>query len=173
MSSFEINKICAAVLLALLGAMSAILISEILIHPVKLDQNAYVIEVEDATAGPESGAEKALEPIGPLMAAANVQAGQDLAKKLCAQCHTFEKGGANKTGPNLFGVLGGGFAHMANFAYSRVFQEKQGKENWDEEKMNQYLHKPRDYMKGTKMAFAGIKKAEDRANVIAYLKSLM
>lgn len=171
MSSFEINKILAAILISLLGAMSTILIGGMLVNPAPLEKNTYIIEVDDTSTTQTGPSEKALDPITPLLGSASIEEGQKLTKKLCSQCHTFEKGGAHKTGPNLFGILNGTFAHIADFAYSRVFKDKQGKENWDVEKMNLYLYKPRDYMKGTKMAFAGIKKAEDRAHVIAYLKS--
>lgn len=176
MNSFEFNKIAAAVLVALLIAFVTNMIGESLIHPKMLEKNVFIVEgVEDSAAGGGSAAsaeEEKVEPIAPLLAKADVAAGEKLAIKLCGQCHSFKSGEAHKTGPNLFGIVGGAFAHAADYAYSAAFKEKQGKENWDAEKLNLYLHKPRGYIKGTKMAFAGIKKAEDRAAVIAYLSSL-
>lgn len=173
MDSFEFNKIAAAGLVALLIAFMASLVGEELVHSEKLEKNVFVVEgVEEATAGPASAEEEKIEPITPLLAKADAAAGEKLVNKLCGQCHTFKSGEGHKTGPNLFGIASATFGHAADYAYSSVFKEKQGKENWDVEKLSTYLHKPRAFMKGTKMAFAGIKKAEDRANVIAYLNSL-
>lgn len=172
MSSFEINKICAAVLVALLTAMASVLLGEGIVHTQKLKKNVYIIEVSEAPSS-AGAADKPIDPVGPLLVHADKAAGEALVKKLCTQCHSFEKGGPNKTGPNLFGIIGLPFAHKDDFSYSRAFREKHETEKWDEEKLNQYLVKPAAYMKGTKMAFAGIKKPEDRANVIAFLKSLV
>ena len=173
MNSLEINKIFAALLMALLLALISDLIGKFFVDPHHLEKNSFVIDVADADASTSSsGTEEALPDITPLLAKASVENGEKLAIKLCAQCHTFKQGEGNKTGPNLFGIVGNTFAHMANFAYSRVFQEKHEKEKWDAEKLNLYIHKPRALMPGTKMAFAGIKKAEERADVIAYLESL-
>lgn len=173
MNSLEINKIFAALLVALLLALLSDLISKVFVDPKSLEKNSFVIEVTDAEpAASSSGADEALPEIAPLLAKASAENGEKLAIKLCSQCHTFKQGESNKTGPNLFGIVGNTFAHMAGFAYSRIFQEKHEKEKWDEEKLNTYLHKPRALMPGTKMAFAGIKKAEERADVIAYLGSL-
>ncbi len=173
MNSFEFNKIFAVLLVALLVMMVANLVSEGIIHPAALEKNIFVIDVPDTPlAGAALLAEEKLEPIEPLLVKANIQNGEKLSNKLCSQCHTFKPGEKAKTGPNLFGIVGSTFAHMAEFAYSRVFQEKHGKDTWDEEKLSQYLHRPRSLMPGTKMAFAGIRKVEERADVIAYLKSL-
>ncbi len=173
MNSFEFNKIFAALLVALLVAMIANLVGEEAVHPAKIAKNVFIIDVAEAPV--ESGGEvkeEKVPPIGPFLAKASVANGEKLVNKLCGQCHTFKAGEPAKVGPNLFGIVGNTFAHMASFAYSRVFQEKHGKDTWDEEKLNIYLHKPRALMPGTKMAFAGIKKIQDRADVIAYLKSL-
>ena len=173
MDSFEFNKIVAALLIALLVAFIANLVGEDLVHTDPLKKNVFIVEgVEEAASGPASPQEEKIEPITPLLAKASAADGEKLANKLCGQCHTFKSGEGHKTGPNLFGIASASFAHAADYAYSSVFKEKQGKETWDAEKLNVYLQKPRAWMKGTRMAFAGIKKAEDRANVIAFLESL-
>ena len=174
MDSFEWNKIFGAVLVALLIAMVVTLVGDGLISPKMLDKNVFVIDVvEDGpTAGAGASDDDKVDPIAPLLVKADAGNGEKLATKLCGQCHTFKQGEPHKTGPNLFGILGNSFAHAADYAYSTVFKDKQGKDKWDEEKLNIFIHKPRASMKGTKMAFAGIRKAEERADVIKYLSTL-
>ena len=104
-----------------------------------------------------------------MLAGANIENGKNVAKK-CLQCHTFEKGGLNKIGPNLYGVLGKKFAHMAGFAYSTALSKMQG--TWTFEELNKMIYKPGKFVSGTKMAFAGLKEAKDRADVIAYINSM-
>jgi cytochrome c len=169
MDSFEFNKIAASVLVALLIAMVGSVLSEHLIHSKKLEKPVLVVEgIETASS---SGAEKEgpLKPIGGLLASASVERGQTVSKK-CSQCHTFEKGQPNRIGPNLWGIIGAKIAHAADFAYSTGFKEKGGQ--WDYEKLNQYLHKPRNFIKDTKMSFVGLQSDQDRADVIAYLRTL-
>jgi len=110
------------------------------------------------------------QPIEQYLAKADPAKGQQTAK-VCLQCHTFDKGGANKIGPNLFGVLEENIASVAGYQFSSVLAAHKG-DKWDPEKLNVWLFKPQDFAKGTKMTFAGLPKAEDRANVIAYLQSL-
>ncbi len=100
---------------------------------------------------------------------ASVEKGEIVAKK-CIQCHTFTQGGTNGTGPNLFGIIGAKFAHKDDYPYSTAFKGKQG--TWDDEEINKYIHKPREYVPGTKMSFAGIKDDKERADLIAYLNTL-
>jgi cytochrome c len=170
MDSFEFNKIAAGILISLLVAMVGSLISETLVHPHKLEKNVFIVEgVEASSAQGDSAKDEPLKPIGPMLASANIENGKVIAKK-CIQCHTFEKDGANKTGPNLWGVVGNKIAHMASYAYSSGFKAKDGK--WDYETLNQYLHKPRTFIPGTKMSFAGLANEQERADVIAYMRSL-
>jgi cytochrome c len=171
MDSFEYNKITASILVALLMGMAGSLLSDYLVHPQKLEKPAFVVEgVEDAPKpggkGPE---EETLKPITPLLVSASAERGQVIAKK-CTQCHTFEKGAPNRTGPNLWGIIGAKVAHLADFAYSSGFKEKGG--TWDYEKLNILLHKPRAFVQGTKMSFVGLKNDQERADVIAYLNTL-
>ena len=171
MDSFEFNKITASVLVALLIGMTGSLLSEYLVHPQKLEKPAFVVEgVEDTLKpGGKSQEEDTLKPITPLLASASVERGQAIAKK-CTQCHTFEKGGSNRTGPNLWGIIGAKVAHLADFAYSSGFKEKGG--TWDYENLNILLHKPRAFVSATKMSFVGLKNDQERADIIAYLNTL-
>lgn len=168
MDSFEFNKIAASVLVALLVVMIGSLVSESLVHSQKLQNNILGI-VAGTSTGDAATEKKALGPITPLLVSADITKGKEIAKK-CTQCHTFEENGAQKIGPNLWGIVGNKIAHVADFAYSAVFKAKEGK--WDVEELNKFIYKPRDYAPGTKMSFAGISDDKDRANLIAYLNTL-
>ena len=103
------------------------------------------------------------------LAGAAVQAGAKSAR-ICKACHNFEEGGAAKIGPPLWGVVGRDIASVEDFKYSEALTEKEG--DWSYENLDAFLTQPKEWAPGTKMAFAGIKKPEDRANVILYLRSL-
>jgi cytochrome c len=169
--SFEFNKITASFLIALLIGMIGSLISDHLVHPTKLETPVLVVEGIETVSKPDghSTGEEPLKPITPLLVSASVERGQMIAKK-CTQCHTFEKGAPNRTGPNLWGIIGAKVAHVADFAYSSGFKDKGG--NWDNEKLNILLHKPRAFVAATKMSFVGLKDPQERADVIAYLHTL-
>ena len=136
------------------------------------EQETKITAIKDLngiTAGdlPDLTAEKEVD-IAQMIKNADINKGARIFKK-CMACHTAVKGAGNKTGPNLFGVVGRKRASIADFSYSDAMKNKGG--TWDYESINQFITSPRDYVKGTKMAFAGLKKAEDRANVIAYLEA--
>lgn len=173
MSSFEINKIVAAVLLALIVAWVSGLLASKLIETKMPAKNAVAVATAPAQQPAQpAGGEQAggPEPIQPLLASASVDAGKDVVKK-CAACHTFEKGGPNRVGPNLWGVVGDEVAHdRGNFAFSDALKKKDG--TWTIDALNEWLWKPQAFAKGTKMTFVGLPKAKDRADVIAYLNSL-
>lgn len=172
MSSFEWNKIIGAVLVALLAIKTFDILGNGLVHPTALEQNVYVVagvaEAAPTTAAAQA-APAAPEPIGPLLAAANVDAGKKAANK-CAACHTFDKGGANKVGPNLWGVVGADKGHVDGYAYSTAMQKAEG--NWDYETLSAFLASPKAVVPGTKMAFAGVSRTSERAEIIAFLRSL-
>ncbi len=168
----EANKIFGAALLALLIAMLSGFIAEVLVHPQPLEKSVYIIPVPESGAKPASGvasSDGGPAAIGPLLAKADAAAGQ-AAAKVCASCHSFNKGEPNKVGPNLYGVIGGPKAHIPGFAYSDAIAKKGG--SWGYEEINHFLSDPKSYAPGTKMTFAGVKKDQERANIIAYLRSL-
>lgn len=168
MDSFEFNKIFAALLVAGITAMLAGFIAEQLMHPHELEKNAVEIDagiIGSAVAATAEGP----EPIAALLASADIERGQKLSKA-CAACHSFDKGGVNKVGPNLWDVVGGKKGHMNDFAYSDALLAHGGLWSFDE--LNHFLWKPKKLIDGTKMNFIGIKKPEDRAALIAWLTSL-
>jgi cytochrome c len=170
----EFNKIFAALLVAGILAMVSGIVAEAMVEPHKLAQPAYPIEgVELASAGAGAGAAggaaATAEPIDGLLAAADLANGEKQAGQ-CKSCHTFDKGGPNRVGPNLWGVVGNHHAHAEGFAYSSPMAGMKDKP-WDFEALNAFLFKPAGAVPGTKMGFAGVKKTKDRADLIAWLRT--
>jgi cytochrome c len=172
MSSFEWNKIIASVLTALIIAMVSGILANQLVRPKELEKPVFVVQGEQTAAAPaeQQPAAATLEPIGPLLAKADPKKGEQLAK-VCQTCHTFNKGEPNKIGPNLWDVTEEQIASVPGYQFSAAL-EKDKNEKWDPEKLNQWLANPQSFAKGTKMTFAGFPKAQDRADVIAYLNTL-
>jgi cytochrome c len=172
MDSMEVNKVVAAVLTAGLTFGLAGVIGRLVVHPERLHESAIQIgEPQGGQAAQAAApAAPALEPIGPLLANANPQNGQALAQRLCASCHTFNEGGRSGVGPNLYGVVGAAHGHVQAFNYSAAIKGKEGP--WTYEDLNAWLANPRAYAPGNRMAFAGISNAQQRADVIAYLRSV-
>ncbi len=175
MSSFDVNKILMAFLGTVFILFSLALISDTIYHAKAPEVPGYVIQVAENNAGEVSGQEEAgpaYDPVEPLLASADLAAGEDIFKR-CASCHTWEKGGANKVGPNLWDIVGAPIgSHVPEFKYSSALVEygADGK-TWTFEELNGFFWKPKTHIKGTAMGFAGLKDVEDRANVIAWLRS--
>jgi cytochrome c len=173
MSSFEWNKIIASVLTAMIVAMVSGILASQLVRPKHLEQPVYLPPGAEAGAAAASAAVAGKEAAGPEpldMAKADPAKGQQVAK-VCLQCHTFDKGGANKIGPNLYGIMEENIAAVPGYQFSPALAAHKG-EKWDPEKLNVWLFKPQQFAKGTKMTFPGLPKAPDRADVVAYLNSL-
>ncbi len=174
MSSFEWNKVIASVLTAMILAMATGILASQIVRPKPLEKAVYLppgAEAGAAAAAPAgAGAPAGPEPIEPLLAKADAAKGQALSKP-CLQCHTFEKGGANKIGPNLFGVMEENIANVKGYQFSQALAAHKG-EKWDPDKLNVWLYKPQAFAQGTKMSFPGLPKVQDRADVVVYLQSL-
>jgi len=172
MDSFEINKIIAAILLTALIIIGIGKFTDILFHVEKPKESAYKIEgLEMAATQTSSNSETKVEEkinIKELLALGDAAHGEKVFKK-CSACHMIVSGGKNMIGPNLWGVIGRTAGSVSDYKYSKAMVAY-GKE-WTFEEMNSYLIKPQAYIKGTKMAFAGLRKEKDRASVILYMNS--
>jgi cytochrome c len=169
MDSFEINKIVAAILLVALLLIGIGKLSNVIFYVEKPKTPSYSVEIEQATvASTESTVETTNEKIdlSALMAMGDLTTGEKVFKK-CAACHSIVKGGKNNIGPALYNVVGRKIGSVNDYKYSKALSEY-GKE-WTFEELNGYLIKPAKWIKGTKMAFAGLRKEKDRASVILYL----
>ena len=168
MDSFEINKIVAAVLLVALLVIGIGKLSNVIFYVEKPEKPGYAVEVQQASTSTTAAAtaEDKTVDIAALMALGDVNAGEKIFKK-CAACHSINQGGANKIGPALYNVVGRKIGGVADYKYSKAFVEY-GKE-WNFEELNGFLTKPSKWIKGTKMAFAGLRKEVDRASIIKYL----
>jgi cytochrome c len=171
MSTFELNKVAAGVILGALLFMVTGTLGHMLVAPKPLQENAYKVEItEEATATAAAPEEfQWPDPIEPLLASADASAGEALVRR-CTACHTLEKGGANRVGPNLFDIVNADKAHIDGFAYSTAMAEAEG--TWTYENLSRFLFSPKDYTPGTKMNFAGLRRDADRANLIVYLRTL-
>lgn len=168
MGGMEFNKIFAAVLVAGIVAMLGGFVARQLVHPHTLEKDAFPIEVVEGAGGGGPAAAAGPEPVLALLAAADAAKGEKIAKA-CAACHTFTKGGPNGIGPNLWGTVNGPKDHVQGYAYSGELL-KVGGTTWTYAELNKFLYKPKAYAPGTKMGFAGLKKAEDRAALLAWLR---
>ena len=170
MDSFEINKIIASILLVALLIIGISKISNIIFKVDKLDSSAYKVELPDDGAKQisEENTMKADDKvdISALMALGDIAHGEKVFKK-CSACHSIEAGGGNKIGPALYNVVGRKIAAVEDYKYSKALVEY--KKNWSIEELNGFLIKPQKWIKGTKMAYAGLRKEKDRASVILYL----
>jgi cytochrome c len=173
MDSFELNKLAGAFLGAVFFLMTLGLATDALFAEHSVETPGFAIAAAEGggEAEAEAPAEAELAPIAPLLASADLAAGETVFKK-CASCHTWEEGGANKTGPNLWNIVNRPAGSIADFNYSGAMKEyaAQGKV-WDYEALNRFLHAPKKYIAGTSMGFAGLKKDQDVANLIAWMRT--
>ena len=169
MDSFEINKIVAAVLLVALLVIGIGKLSDIIFYVDKPKTPAYVVEVEQASVNTKQSTSDTTEEkidITALMAMGDIATGEKIFKK-CAACHSIVKGGKNNIGPALYNVVGRQVGAVNGYKYSKALSGYN--KEWTIEELNGYLIKPAKWIKGTKMAFAGLRKEKDRASVIKYL----
>ena len=170
MDSFEFNKIFAAILIAAITAMLGGFIAEQLMHPHDLKTNAVEIDGEPVVAGAaEMGDPTEQDLVMSMLAEADIARGQKLSKA-CAACHSFDQGGVNKVGPNLWNVVNAQKGHHSSFAYSDALMAHGG--TWDFAELNGFLYKPKKHINGTKMNYIGIKKPKDRAAMLVWLNTL-
>ena len=169
MDSFELNKIIAAILMVALLIIGIGKLSNVIFHVEKPETPGYSVEVEQTTVASSETSSQATEDkidIAALIAMGDIATGEKAFKK-CAACHSIVKGGKNNIGPALYNVVGRDVGAVSDYKYSKALAAY-GKA-WTFEELNGYLVKPAKWIKGTKMAFAGLRKEKDRASVILYL----
>jgi len=178
MSGLEVNKILAAIIMAVLILTLIGHIGDLLVstnhekhggHSQKIE-TAYKIEVPNTDGNDQNKSvkkEDVIEPISALLMNASLENGEKIYKK-CGTCHNYEKGSANKVGPNLWNIINRPKAGIEGFAYSKALAGLGGE--WSYEEIAEFLYKPKKYVKGTKMNFIGLKKTQDRANLVLFLR---
>jgi cytochrome c len=170
MDSFELNKIMGAILGTCLGLLSLNIAANAIFHPTKPAKPGYDIAVPETPAAGQKGAPEQKEPpIAELLASADVGRGQTSANK-CVACHTFDKGGKQLVGPNLYGIIGRDKGTVTGFNYSAAFR-KTMKGPWTAQELSDFVKSPKAMVPGTNMTFAGINRAGERADLIAFLNS--
>ena len=168
MDSFEINKIIAAILMVALLIIGLGKITGIIFHVEKPKTPGYSVEVEQVSNSSTSTTETIEEKvdISVLMTMGDVANGEKIFKK-CAACHSINQGGKNKIGPALYNVVGRKVGNVSDYKYSKALLSYE--KDWTFEELNGFLIKPAKWIKGTKMAYAGLRKEKDRASIIKYL----
>ena len=172
MSGFEINKIIASILVAIIIFVIIGFVGNFI---VKINYNeslvkAYKIDLPETSADStiqKATNDKMVESISSLLASASLEKGEKIFNK-CGACHNYKKGSKSKIGPNLWDLINRPKASVSGFAYSKSLSEYGGK--WTFEELNEFLYKPKEYISGTKMNFAGLKDVEDRADLILWLR---
>ena len=177
MSGLEVNKILAAIIMAILIITLIGHLGDLIVdidgknhggHEEK-HETAYKIDIPETQGGHSDTVKKEeiIDPISELLMNASLENGEKLFKK-CGTCHNYKKGSANKVGPNLWNIINRPKASVEGFAYSKALAEIGGK--WTYEELAEFLYKPKKYVKGTKMNFVGLKKVNDRANLVLFLR---
>lgn len=172
MDSFELNKIIGAVLGTLLFVMGVGFVAEAIYAPIQHRGAGYALAEPEAGGAVVAEPEEEAVPLAVLLASASVEQGANAVRK-CQSCHNFGEGEPNKTGPGLYGVVGNTIASHEGFNYSADLAAKGAAgEAWTYENLDTFLTAPKGFAPGTKMAFAGVKNAAERANILAYLQTL-
>ena len=169
MDSFELNKIIGAILLVALLVIGISKVSNLVFKINKPEKSNYKVEldVESAeTKVDEEPVQREIVDIAALLSTGDLAHGEKVFKK-CSACHSIKRGGGNKIGPALYNVVGRKVGVLDDYKYSKALAEYE--KNWSFEELNGFLLKPKDWIKGTKMAYAGLRKEKDRASVILYL----
>ncbi len=169
MDSFELNKILGAILGTCLVLLALNITANAIFAPVKPAKPGYEIAVQEQAAVDKGGPKEPSQPIEVLLASSSAEKGENAAKK-CAACHTVNKGGPNRVGPNLWGIINRPRASEAGFNYSAAMKGKSG--NWSFQDLNAYLLNPKAFVPGTNMTFAGLTRDSERADLINYLHTL-
>jgi len=172
MSSFEFNKILAAIILAIIVIVIISKVGDIIVDNNKTDlqETAYKIDIPESDSNITSDSITTLrniEPIIDLLASASLENGEKIYKK-CGSCHNYKKDSKSKIGPNLWDIINRPKANSQGFAYSEALAKIGG--TWTYEELNNFLYKPKEYIKGTKMNFVGLKNTQDRADIILFLR---
>ncbi len=169
MDSFELNKIIGAILLVALLVIGIGKVSNLVFKVNKPEKSNYKVELDvetSETKGDEEPVQREIVDIAALLSTGDLAHGEKVFKK-CSACHSIKSGGGNKIGPALYNVVGRKVGVLNDYKYSKALAEYE--KNWSFEELNGFLLKPKDWIKGTKMAYAGLRKEKDRASVILYL----
>ncbi|WP_181708367.1 c-type cytochrome [Chthonobacter rhizosphaerae] len=169
--SLEFNKVAAALLGSLVFAMGTGLLADVIYTSEAPEKPGFEVAAAEGEPAGEGAETAAVEPIAVRLASASVENGMKVSKA-CASCHNFDKGGANKTGPGLWETVNRKPGTHEGYAYSAAMVEFGNTHVWDFEQLDAFLANPKGVVAGTKMGYAGLKKPDDRADLIAYLQSL-
>ena len=170
MSGLEVNKILASIFVAVIVVSLISILGDAIINKKNNQQvkNAYYIDISEMKTNDvvtNTQNEEISEQISMFLTSASFEKGEKLFKK-CSACHSYEKGSVNKVGPNLWNIINRPKASVQGFTYSKALAEFSGK--WGYEELSQFLYKPKEYIQGTKMSFSGLKKVQDRADLLLF-----